>query len=366
MMPKSNNTKKKSNNKKANNNRKAAMGVPMAIVTKQKLGQPRWNGKPSFRVAHSELIEEAVAATTFQESLSWYRINPGNIVMFPWLSIIASAFEKYAFRKLEFRWVPHCAVTSSGVASMAVDYDSSDSVPGSRQDLLVKKTKATGAPYTPFVMRCDPVDLVKPFQQRYVLGASPIGDGPIFPLSTDSRMFDVGYMYFSAEAAAGVSVYGDLWVDYDVELYQPEPTPSGYNASMVSGHSLPNTCSKIDPLGQFVFTTIGYWFAGISKSNNATDSLLKVPKTAKHFHVDLTLSGVNVTGTTCRVVDASGYERKEWAEVTLEQHVGDASTAQQCRWKVTIYESDQDVFLAFACPGATSVGTAFSFWMWPW
>lgn len=62
------------------------------------------NEGSSIIVRHRELISDLSASASFQPGSR--RINPGDADVFPWLSGIASRYEKYKFRKLKFTMVP--------------------------------------------------------------------------------------------------------------------------------------------------------------------------------------------------------------------------------------------------------------------
>jgi hypothetical protein len=62
--------------------------------------------------------------------------NPGNNLDFPWLSQIATRFEKYKFKKLTYRIVSYLPTTSAGNMGMYFDYDPVDTYPTNESEFF--------------------------------------------------------------------------------------------------------------------------------------------------------------------------------------------------------------------------------------
>lgn len=54
------------------------------------------------------------------------QINPSTESVFPWLSQIAGAYEKYTVNSIGFEYVPSCSTLADGILYLAFDHDPSD------------------------------------------------------------------------------------------------------------------------------------------------------------------------------------------------------------------------------------------------
>lgn len=362
IMPKQSKTQKKKKNGKNNGTKKV---VPIAVGYAAPRNRFRVNGKGQFTLQHSEMVDVFVGSASFAQGLIGYRINAGNTNLFPWLGSIAPAFEKYCFRRLQFRWVPHCPATSAGVVSMAVDYDAADEVPADRSTMMAYKTRVTSPPYAECSMVCDAVDLKSTMVDRYVLTASFISpEAVVYPMNVDRRMYDLGYVYISVESNFAESC-GDLWVDYIVDLKQPDFVRSTASSCVVHAHSNAGV-SKNDPLGTIVWDWVGDSFSGIVKTVANNMSLLKIPKGVRSFLAETFFAGSGLANATVKgkLTDSLGAERKEYGSVTPALYTGDG-TSWQTQYDVSINEVPEDVFFAIDTTAATSVTGLFGMYMYP-
>lgn len=136
--------------------------------------------------------------------------------MFPWLAAIARRFESYHFKKLKIWYLTESATdfTGSGYAALVVDYDSSDSVPSSKMQALSFESTVRGSPWEEFCHISTSSNLSK-FKQLFVRNSA---------LSTnlDIKTYDVGNLYFVSGGGNGGQGKGELWVEYDIELFTPQ------------------------------------------------------------------------------------------------------------------------------------------------
>jgi len=192
-------------------------------------------------VKHRELICSVGGSTEFEWSS--YRLNPGISDAFAWLTQVALRFEKYRFRKLSFEYIPRCATTTAGSISMFVDYDVADAGPVSKQELMNSSGAVSTPPWMPAKLLCDRSSLSV---TRYVRPGTTISN-------TDARFYDLGMLYLAGDGGPGVAtVVGELYVEYEVELFIPQIEPSA-----------PSQCLHTDgetaalPLGDTTASTSG-------------------------------------------------------------------------------------------------------------
>lgn len=151
-----------------------------------------------------------------------FATNPGLASTFPWLSKIASRYDKYRFTRLRFEYRSVAATSTAGVAMMSFDYNALDALPTSK---LVQSQTIPNAENNVWVNN----DLVVPTDGvwRFVRqGVVP---------NSDLKTYDLGNMVLSTIYGSG-TVTGELYVEYTVELEKPsEPEAS---ASRLTGQSV--------------------------------------------------------------------------------------------------------------------------------
>ena len=182
-------------------------------------------------VRHREYITDVIPASTgttagaFQLLVS-HHINPGNPLLFPWLSEIATRFESYKFKALRFIYEPQCATSSAGTVMMVIDYDDADSPPDNKTQFMSFKNATRSPPWFAGNNESAPSDLSK--RSTYFVRNSSQAS------STDSRLYDTGQFYLAYEGPAlAASFYaGELYVEYDVCLMTPALESSALSGSV--------------------------------------------------------------------------------------------------------------------------------------
>lgn len=145
-------------------------------------------------------------------SFPGYDINPGNNLLFPWLSIISRAYEKYRFELLEFEIVPRNPTTVAGAVYAAVDYDWDDSVATSAPELMSNRGAISADVWSPSVLRVDCTKMNEDIPYRYVEAAARA--------INSQRMVYGGFMMIGI-AGTAVSVAFDVFVRYRIKLSLP-------------------------------------------------------------------------------------------------------------------------------------------------
>jgi len=177
--------------------------------------------KGGIRVTHREYIGDLKSSGAFKNTV--YRINPALKETFPWLSQLATNFERYRFLGLcfEFKSGSSDALNSTntalGYVVMASQYNSLSDAFVNKQQMentqycvSVKPSKSVIHP-----IECDPA--LQPAPVLYTRLAS-VGE----PSKGDLRLYD-----WAQEEVAVVGMQaddvnlGELWVSYDVMLYLP-------------------------------------------------------------------------------------------------------------------------------------------------
>lgn len=160
-----------------------------------------------MRVQHREYVADVLGSASYL--VSGRSINPGQASTFPWLSLIAANFEKYRFRKLHFVYESSVATTAAGVVLSAIDLDASDPAPSSKQAIMSYQCAERSNVWMSHTTRM-------PMQQPSLY----VRTGPL-PVNTDIKTYDAGNFFLAIQGSA-TTAQGELYVEYDVDLYVPQ------------------------------------------------------------------------------------------------------------------------------------------------
>lgn len=144
-------------------------------------------------------------------TVNTFQTNPGLADTFPWLSALASRYDKYRFRKLRFEYRSVTATSKAGIMMMSFDYNASDVPPSSKiiQAQTIPNSENNVWISNELVVPCDN-------QWRFVRQT-------LIP-NTDIKTYDLGVMHLSSQYGDGL-IGGELYVEYTVELEKPsEPS----------------------------------------------------------------------------------------------------------------------------------------------
>jgi len=171
-----------------------------------------------FKIKKSEFLGTVSSSSTFAYTYNGLRLNPVS-PLFPWVSTIAMNFERYAFRKLNFRYVPTTTSygSKSGFIACCAQYDNHDAYFSGKQQFLnyagAKEYRVTH----PFVYRVNVSQQTT--KKLLIYPASGLGS------NIDSSLYDLGSMYVVTGGAAigdPVVELGELYVDYEIDFYIPK------------------------------------------------------------------------------------------------------------------------------------------------
>lgn len=166
-------------------------------------------------VKHREYISDFSSDTTAFK-IQRFAINPGLNATFPWLANIASRFEFYRFKKLNFIYQPICATTTPGSIMLAVDFDAADPTPSNKVALMSYRDAVRCAPWEDVAFRSEKSDMTKFAVQKYTRTAAQ-------PTGSDIKTYDVGAFFIACQSTPGTATtLGELYVEYDVDFYTPQ------------------------------------------------------------------------------------------------------------------------------------------------
>lgn len=185
----------------------------------------------SLRFSHKEYLGDIASSTLFQ--LSQWDLNPGLTATFPFLSQIATSFEKYRFRGLAFVFKSTSAKalnstnTAMGTVVMATKYDLSDPDFQNKQQMETAWMASSGEPSDSLLHGVEvkaSMESAKVFLVR--AGAVPAGH--------EAALYDIGQFNLATVGMQASSNIGELWVTYDVELLYPKLVNAGSGLNILS------------------------------------------------------------------------------------------------------------------------------------
>jgi len=230
-------------------------------------GMPYVASPPSFGSAkkgsdiifsHREYIKDIKSSQAFKAET--FPINPGNPVMFPWLSKIASLYEEYEMLGLmfEYRSTSATAVgtTSSGmgVVLMATDYDCYDTTFDTKRQMEAAEFSSAAVPYETFLhpVECD--------RSRNVMARQFVVPGitSYTQASGDARLSVQGNFTIATEGQqVDNTTIGELWVTYHVRLSRPILETSPPTFSIYTWNLLATLSTSLVPTSQTSQTSVG-------------------------------------------------------------------------------------------------------------
>lgn len=233
---------------------------------------PTFVGDNSIRIRHKEFIGNVSSSDTFENQT--FDINPGNQTSFPWLQTIAQNYEQYNINGMigYYRSTSADALNSTNTALgkviIAADYNSADNEFLNSEQMYSSMHANSGPPSKDllFAVECAPSNkLTKSLFVR---------TGEV-PSNQDQRLYDHCKLQLATEGSQASSVIGELWVVYDITLFNPvQNALAGFNVkSAKMQFTLPvNTTAHH-------FGTDSEWdYNGIDGLYLSADSTITFPK----------------------------------------------------------------------------------------
>lgn len=222
------------------------------------------------RLQHREYLGDVTGSIAF--AISRFPLNPGIVSTFPWLSCIASNYQTYRFRGLVFHYKSTSASalnninSALGTVCAATQYNANapDFVNKIEMENYMFSVSCKPAEDMLHPVECDARDL--PIDHLYVrTGALPAG--------TDQRLYDMGEFQLATVGMQAASTIGELWVTYDVELWQPRLAVGGVCPGRFA-RSITGAYSNALPLGTAPSAFVGSLDVSLTGNNITLSPLL--------------------------------------------------------------------------------------------
>jgi hypothetical protein len=205
---------KQTNKPKINQTRKPYVkSTPLAKTSRTQQG-PAISRVTSNGVVykHREYLTQISTSTSF-DTAGRFLVNPGNVNMFPWLSNIAVAFEKFRIINLNFEYQHQCPFTIPGFVGGYFEYDALDATQVNLSDLMNNMAAESGAPYDDFK--------VKYRKQEESLKSYYIASGSTLTTQDMLTYYPAEFRLYTQDGPTTSTVTGMLYVNYEIELMIP-------------------------------------------------------------------------------------------------------------------------------------------------
>jgi hypothetical protein len=218
---------------------------PMSAAQVPLIGAAPSSHHGAVMVQHREYILDLQLQSG--DNLWYYRINPANPLMFPWLHTLAQNFEQWMAIGIVFEFVSTCGnavssvQTNLGDVNMATQYDVSIQPIVNKVQLLNNfyATSAASSQNLMHAVECAPEDT--PIQPMFIHSDA----NPLVP--TDPRLQDLGIFTILTGGAQSPDLFtcGQLWVSYEIMLLKPKVyRPPILSAPLVTALELSRKCEE--------------------------------------------------------------------------------------------------------------------------
>lgn len=239
--------------------------------------------KGSIVVRHREYFQDLTLAVAFNGLGPINQpVNPGNTILFPWLSHIARNYESYRFRHLEVCYEPSCSTSTAGKVLMAFDYDCSDNPPMSKQVMMAFRGAVSAVPWQEATLMLNKTDSGTLGERRFVKAGT-------LQTATDRKTYDVAQLYIFSAGATTETVVGEIYVEYEVEFITPQMDSEPESAKITSGGvvspgniwgSIPNVLGPVITSvanNRFDFAEIGQYLFDTRLTGTGIGTLIASP-----------------------------------------------------------------------------------------
>lgn len=297
-------------------------------------------------VRHREYILDILSSTAPFQLDSW-TINPGNDLLFPWLSTVAANYECYKFRGLvfEYRSLSGDVTTqmNQGYIAAAIDYNSAAVTPTSKSMIENMMGSQSARPDEDMFI---PVEC-KP--QMNPLGEYFVRTGALQP-GQNVQFYDYGLLQLALGAHPANNVtMGELWVTYEIELCKPTVDNAAIATGGYSAHLAFNPASTTTPIGNAVITS--YTYNNIAASWTPTSLSLPAGLPNKVVFM-LSYKGTSVTMSYPALTITNGVLVTDWYSGTASNGPPSGTVTSAFVWLFTIQPTNP------AVPLTINFGTA--------
>lgn len=172
-------------------------------------------------ITHRELIEGSILGSAAFAVAASFCLQPGDKKTFPWLSIQATQYEQYRFKKLQFHYVPIVGTSVAGDVMLLADYNVQDMAPTKEVDALDHPRAKSGSLWDTHTFNCDISKLHALGPRKFIRSVAVAGD---------PKTYDCGNFHLCVNNSGVGTAVGKLFVEYEVDFYVPQLNPQDLTA----------------------------------------------------------------------------------------------------------------------------------------
>lgn len=189
--------------------------MPITRATNIKVRRPAKikTSKNGIRVKHREYLTSIAGSTDL--SYIQFRLNPGDEKTFPFLSPIASSYEKYKIHSLRFFYSANCAAIAQGSIISYFDYDPDDKPITDVGQILNQISTSNNAAWQDQSIRYIKKGLEQ--SKDYYIRND-------WTTYENLKLFDPAYLFIGTYGTGDATDLGKVFIDYDIELLVPDYT----------------------------------------------------------------------------------------------------------------------------------------------
>jgi hypothetical protein len=206
----------------------AQFSAPAAFGSRTKVSKATFGGGRTI-IKHSEYISDVSGSVLFATPLT-LNVNPGLPASFPWLAQIANAYEKFCIKQIQFRYAPEAPTTVTGAIFLSPEYNPQDTAPVSKSETFQNEDTVRTVPWEGVVCKI-PTKYLKVYNEYFVRPG-------ILPANQDLKTYDPLVMYVCTQGQANTNLLGEIWVDYQIELINPQGNITPVSGSAISAAGL--------------------------------------------------------------------------------------------------------------------------------
>jgi hypothetical protein len=195
-----------------------------------------------IRVRHREYLLDVLSQDGSTFGCMSIPIQPGDPNAFPWLATIANSFESYEVHDLAYGFETEQGSGYPGSVMLAIDYDSLDPLPASKQQMMGYRGAVRTAPWKNCTYRALRSELVKR-KDKYIQPSGYTLPGSLaVSAAGDPRLSVLGNLIIATAGNTTTGdILGELYVEYDILLKTPSLDSAFQYLSMAGGPGLTTT-----------------------------------------------------------------------------------------------------------------------------
>lgn len=228
------------------------MGAYKAVTRNAILAQPvpKVNSAQDqgIRYCHEEYLGDVTSSQLWE--ITQFAVNPGLSDTFPWLSTIASSFQKYRIDGLVFylRSTSSVAISNTtdlglGTVLGAFQYNLYDPMPASKVDMLALSGSLSGKPSEDHIYPMECMTSKNVFATRLIRSKG---------VSDDLAKYDAAKFCLATTGFPGEYALGELWVSYDITLMAPRVEEALPFDVLPGDNTFPNSTELITDTKKFL------------------------------------------------------------------------------------------------------------------